>query len=52
MQLRSKDEIMRTRNEYGRNRGVSLGVAMVPHFGKSVRVLSRVEKILDKKTVG
>jgi hypothetical protein len=50
VQVRSKDEIMETLNERNRNRGLLFDPEMVPYCGKTFRVLSRVEKILNEKT--
>ena len=50
VQVRSKNEIMRTINIHRRNRGLSFDVEMVPYCGRTFRVLSRVEKIIDEKT--
>lgn len=50
VQVRSKEEIMRTINENLRNRGLSFDVEMVPYCGKTYRVLSRVEQIINEKT--
>lgn len=50
VQVRSKDEIMRTINEHNRNRGLSFDAEMVPYCGRTFRVLSRVEKIINENT--
>jgi len=50
VQVRSKAEIMRTINMHSRNRGLSFDVEMVPYCGRTFRVLSRIEKIIDEKT--
>lgn len=50
VQVRSKDEIMRTINRHNRNRGLSLDVEMMPYCGRTFRVLARVERIIDEKT--
>jgi hypothetical protein len=50
VQVRSKEEIMRTINKRSRNRGLSFDVEMVPFCGKTFRVLSRVERLIDDKT--
>lgn len=50
VQVRSKDEIMRTINENLRNRGLSFDGEMVPYCGKTFRVLRRVERIINEKT--
>lgn len=51
VQVRSKDEIMRTLNSSLRNRGLSFDVEMVPHCENGeFEVLRRVDKIIDEKT--
>ena len=50
VQVRSKDEIMGTLNAKQRNRGLWFDVEMVPYCGKTFRVVTRVERILDEKT--
>jgi hypothetical protein len=51
VQVRSREEIMSTLNEGGnRNRGLSFDVEMVPYCGQTMRVLRRVEHIVDEKT--
>ena len=50
VQVRSKDEIMRTLNEGQKNRGLWFDVEMVPYCGRNFRVLRRVDRILDEKT--
>jgi hypothetical protein len=50
VQVRSKDEIMRTINGNQRNRGLSFDVEMLPYCDKTFRVLRRVERIIDEKT--
>lgn len=50
VQVRSKNEIMRTINENSRNRGLSFDVEMVPFCGRTFRVLRRIERIIDEKT--
>ena len=50
VQVRSKDEIMRTINAERRNRGLSFDVEMVPYCGRTFRVLRRVDKIINEKT--
>jgi|SRR6185437_1026320 len=49
VQVRSKKEIFRTLNQSGRNRGLSFDVEMTPYCGQNLRVLSRVEKIINDK---
>lgn len=50
VQVRSKEEIMRTLNTGQRNRGLWFDVEMVPFCGKTFRVLRRVERIINEKT--
>ena len=50
VQVRSKKEILRTLNDYSRNRGLSVDVEMMPYCGRTFRVLARVEKIIYEKT--
>ncbi len=51
VQVRSKDEIMRTLNSQLRNRGLGFDVEMLPYCGNgSHKVLRRVEKIINEKT--
>jgi len=50
VQVRPMKEILRTLNAYGRNRRLSFDVEMVPFCGRSFRVHSRVEKIINDKT--
>ncbi len=50
VQVRSKEEILRTLDARGRNRGLSFDVEMLPYCGRTCRVLKRVERILDERT--
>ncbi|MGH7606343.1 MAG: hypothetical protein ACREME_03305, partial [Gemmatimonadales bacterium] len=50
VQVRSKDEIERTLDADGRNRGLSFDPEMVPYCGRTFRVLRRVERIVDEQT--
>ena len=50
VQVRSKDEIMRTINAGQRNRGLLYDEEMLPHCNKQYRVLKRVERIIDERT--
>lgn len=50
VQVRSKDEIMRTLNAKNRNRGLLFDVEMLPFCGKTFRVLRRVERLIDDRT--
>ena len=50
VQVRSKAEIMETLDDGVRNRGLSFDAEMAPYCGRTMRVLRRVERILDEKT--
>ena len=50
VQVRSKAEILATLDDGVRNRGLSFDVEMEPYCGRTMRVLRRVECILDEKT--
>ena len=50
VQVRSKDEIMRTINADRRNRGLAFDVEMFPYCGRTFRVLRRVERIINDRT--
>jgi hypothetical protein len=49
VQVRSKKEVLGTLNVDAKNRGLSFDVEMVPYCGRTFRVLSRVEKIINDK---
>lgn len=51
VQVRSKEEIMRTLDVNKKNRGLFFDVEMLPYCERGTyRVLSRVERIIDEKT--
>jgi hypothetical protein len=50
VQVRSKEEIVATLDAGGRNRGLSADGDMAPYFGRTFRVLRRVDHILDERT--
>ncbi|MGO8918331.1 MAG: hypothetical protein ACLQJR_20720 [Stellaceae bacterium] len=50
VQVRSKAEIMATLDDGVRNRGLSFDGEMAPYCGRTLRVLRRVDRILDEKT--
>ena len=50
VQVRSKSEIEHTINAAQKNRGLWFDAEMVPYCGRTFRVLSRVEKLVDEKT--
>jgi hypothetical protein len=50
VQVRSREEIMRTIDSKRKNRGLSFDVEMAPFCGKTFRVHSRVERIINEKT--
>ncbi|HVV66365.1 MAG TPA: hypothetical protein VHC42_12930 [Rhizomicrobium sp.] len=49
-QVRSKDEIMGTLGPTRKFRGLWFDIEMEPHCGKTYRVLSRVERLIDERT--
>lgn len=50
VQVRCKSEIEQTINDQNKNRGLSFVKEMVPYCGKTVRVLRRVERIINERT--
>jgi hypothetical protein len=50
VQVRSKQEIIQTLGPDNRNRGLVFDVEMVPYCGRTFRVLTRVERMIDEKT--
>jgi hypothetical protein len=50
VQVRSKAEIMATLDDGVRNRGLSFDGEMAPYCGRTMRVLRRVDRILDEKS--
>lgn len=50
VQVRSKDEILRTLNRKLRHRGLSFDVEMLPFCGKTFRVLRRVARLIDERS--
>ncbi len=50
VQVRSKEEIAQTVNQDSRNRGLWFDVEMVPFCGRTFRVLSRVDRLIDENT--
>jgi hypothetical protein len=50
VEVRSKDEIMRTLGKDQKNRGLWFDSEMLPYCGGIYRVLRRVHKIVDEKT--
>jgi hypothetical protein len=50
VEVRSRKEIMHTLNRAQKNRGLFFDVEMVPYCGKTLRVHSRVERIINEKT--
>jgi hypothetical protein len=50
VQVRSKAEIMATLDDGVHNRGLSFDAEMEPFCGRTMRVLRRVDRILDEKT--
>jgi len=50
VEVRSRQEIMRTLNRGQKNRGLFFDVEMVPYCGKTFRVERKVERIINEKT--
>jgi hypothetical protein len=50
VQVRSREEILRTLNKKRDNLGLSFDVEMEPFCGKTFRVLKRVEKLIHERT--
>jgi hypothetical protein len=50
VRVRPHEEILRTVNKEGKNRGMYWDAEMVPYCGGSYKVLQRVNKLLDEKT--
>src|SRR6266850_921029 len=50
VQVRSKEEIEQTINQAGRNRGLWFDMEMVPFCGRTFRILSRVDRLIDENT--
>jgi hypothetical protein len=48
--IKSKQEILATLDRTGRNRGLTFDSEMIPYCGKRVRVLRRVERLIDEST--
>ena len=48
--VKSKEEILATLDHRGRNRGLSFDSEMLPFCGKRVRVLRRVERLIEEST--
>jgi len=50
VEVKSKAEIVATLDRNGKNRGMTFDVEMIPYCGRRLRVLRRVERIVDEKT--
>ena len=50
VRIKSKDEILNTLDSKLRNRGLSFDTDMVSYCGRTARVLSRVERLINEKT--
>jgi hypothetical protein len=50
VEVKSADEIMRTLDAKGTNRGMFFDTEMLPFCGKRYRVKERVEKLIDERT--
>jgi hypothetical protein len=48
VQVKTKEEIRETLNKHGMNRGLKFTLDMVPHCGKTYRVLRRLENMIDE----
>jgi hypothetical protein len=48
--VKSKEEILATVDETGRNRGLTFDAEMLPYCGRRMRVLRRVERIIEEPT--
>src|SRR5918992_236201 len=50
VRIKSKDEIVKTLDRTGHNRGLSFDSEQVKYCGRTARVRSRVQKLLDEET--
>lgn len=50
VEIKSKEEIVRTLDRNNTNRGLSFDTEMLKYCGRQARVLRRVERIIDEKT--
>ena len=50
VEVKTKEEILATLNEQGRNRGLRFDAEMIPYCGGRHKVLRRVEQIIDERT--
>lgn len=50
VRVKSADEIARTLNKQGKNRGLAFTVEMLPFCGRTFRVLRRLEKMINEPT--
>ncbi len=50
VRVKPHDEILKTMDAAGRNRGMYFSMEMVPYCGRTFKVLARVEKLIDEKT--
>jgi len=50
VEIKSKEEIVRTLDKHNRNRGLLFDVEMVKYCGQRARVLRRVDHIINEKT--
>ena len=48
--IKSKEEILATLDKSGRNRGLTFDSEMLPYCGRRVRVLTRVERMIEEST--
>ena len=50
VEVKSKEEILATLDQKSRNRGMSFDIEMLPFCGRRMRVLRRVQRIVDERT--
>lgn len=50
VEVKSRQEILATLDDRGRNRGLSFDAEMLPYCGQQFQVLRRVEKIINERT--
>jgi hypothetical protein len=50
VQVKSRLDVAETLSEHGRTRGLSFDPEMVPHCGRTYRVLDRVHRFIEEKT--
>jgi hypothetical protein len=50
VRIKSKEEILATIDSRNRNRGLTFDIEMMPYCGRTARVLTRVERLVDENT--